>query len=674
MFTARSARQRAIFLINPFFALFVSMTFSVWAADPELQLLIIDVELEQSTDRLTINGENFDNGGMPQVFLDAVELPVLGLGLPDSLVASLEYHPPLKGNYLLEVSTGDLDSQNDMHCFAVDESGNVYGCSDPPSSSWTQKDRVSVRHVPKGPSGAETDDTVLFTWKDGPTNINSFSNSWGDPKWFQLDEDYTIDLRLILNHFPEELDRCDDSYLGEQRSTRLELLDDLDCLEWSENKQNPVCPANSNDPGEGYLLLKDGMLTVRRGYRWDGASMVFPFTKDVRIYPKTAALMRPTVVHDAFYDLLRMKIPNDQCDDFSLCRFQVQKLADCMLYMLSRQDGYDLRKAKANFTTVREFGWTKSAGKVSSWKTHALADAGPDQTHVCAGPDGLKVKLDSSGTRFASTDRNWISNGVEIPGTHNDPAPEFRLPAGRHRIWLEVDYREGTDWLQSDHDDVTIDIQRDTEAPTVTSADDMVGVPNEPGRCGAVVEFKVIANDNCGCPDIDCSPKAGSWFDVGTSPVHCTVTDVGQNTVSASLDVTVEDVEAPVIEGIDDPLNLWPLNHKYHTFAVEDFVTSVEDNCDSIPVSQVTIARATSDEAEDGNGDGNTKDDIVISSDRKSVMLRAERLENSNGRVYTIHLEVTDTKGNTGSAQHQVHSADTRHGWAIDDGVVLTVE
>lgn len=646
------------------------------AASPVLQLLIIDVELDQAADNITIHGENFDNGVMPRVYIDAEELPVLSLGLPNTLVASLEHIPgDLKGNYILEVWTGDTQEQYDSHCFSVDENGNLFDCDDPPAASWEHKDRKSIRHVPKGPPGAETDDMVLFSWKDGPTNINSFSNSWGDPKWFQLDEDYTIDLRLILNYYPEELDRCDDGKgWGSQRSIRLDLLDDLDCLEWSEDKENPVCNSNSNDPGEGYILLRDGVLTVRRGYRWDGASMVFPFTKDVRIYPKTAALMRSTVVHDAFYDLLRMKIPNGQCDDFTTCRYQVQKLADCMLYMLSRQDGYDLRKAKANFTTVREFGWTKAAGKASSWKKHAVANAGADQTQVCAPPSGLSVNLDSTGTKFASLKRKWSINGAEIPGTTDLSTPTVRLLPGTHRVWLEVDYHGDESWLLADRDDTLVDIQPDTEAPIFTSANDIKNIPNEPRKCGAAVSFEVKANDNCGCPVISCYQQANSWFDVGTTPVSCTATDIGNNTVSASFKVHVDDVEAPQIFGVKDPLSIWPLNHKYKVFTTRDFISSLEDNCAVPSIDQVLISKVASDEPEEGKGDGSTLNDIVIAADRKSVQLRAESLENGNGRVYTVYVEVKDVADNLATAEFEVHATNENHGWAINDGVAYFVE
>jgi len=47
-------------------------------------------------------------------------------------------------------------------------------------------------------------------------------------------------------------------------------------------------------------------------------------------------------------------------------------------------------------------------------------------------------------------------------------------------------------------------------------------------------------------------------------------------------------------------------NHKYVTFTIADLVTEVSDNCDSIAIGSVQIASVTSDEPENGVGDGNT--------------------------------------------------------------------
>ena len=91
-------------------------------------------------------------------------------------------------------------------------------------------------------------------------------------------------------------------------------------------------------------------------------------------------------------------------------------------------------------------------------------------------------------------------------------------------------------------------------------------------------------------------------------------------------------------------------------------------------MSSVYISKVTSDEHENGSGDGTTFDDMVIAADCKSVQLRAERAGNGNGRVYTITFKVTDASGNVGTATAKVtvpHSQDG--GPAVDGGPQYTV-
>jgi len=120
---------------------------------------------------------------------------------------------------------------------------------------------------------------------------------------------------------------------------------------------------------------------------------------------------------------------------------------------------------------------------------------------------------------------------------------------------------------------------------------------------------------------------------------------------------------------------MWPPDHKYRTIKVADIVTGVSDNCDSsVGVANVTITSVSSDEAENGNGDGNTSNDIVIAGDCKSVQLRAERSGSANGRVYLIIVKVTDASSNVSTATVKVSVPKSQNGAAaVDDGPNYTV-
>jgi hypothetical protein len=76
-----------------------------------------------------------------------------------------------------------------------------------------------------------------------------------------------------------------------------------------------------------------------------------------------------------------------------------------------------------------------------------------------------------------------------------------------------------------------------------------------------------------------------------------------------------------------------------------------EDNRDAEPT--VTLVSVTSNEPDNGEGDGNTTDDIVIVSDT-CFRLRAERAGGGDGRVYTITHQVTDDCGNSTTVQATV--------------------
>jgi hypothetical protein len=106
-----------------------------------------------------------------------------------------------------------------------------------------------------------------------------------------------------------------------------------------------------------------------------------------------------------------------------------------------------------------------------------------------------------------------------------------------------------------------------------------------------------------------------------------------------------------------------------------DLVSGASDNCDaSVSVASVYITQVTSDEVENGNGDGNTLNDIVIAADCHSVQLRAERDGSQNGRVYRIMLKLSDGSGNVTTAIAKVSVPKNQNGNpAIDDGAQYVV-
>jgi hypothetical protein len=136
----------------------------------------------------------------------------------------------------------------------------------------------------------------------------------------------------------------------------------------------------------------------------------------------------------------------------------------------------------------------------------------------------------------------------------------------------------------------------------------------------------------------------------------------------------VNDTTAPQLSVLA-PAPLTPPDHTYRTFTMANLASAATDTCDAtVGVGSVVITQVTSDEPDNGNGDGNTVNDIVIAADCRSVQLRSERAGPLNGRVYHVTLRVTDASGNstTKVVLVTVPLSDTS-GPAIDDGAMNTV-
>jgi hypothetical protein len=206
------------------------------------------------------------------------------------------------------------------------------------------------------------------------------------------------------------------------------------------------------------------------------------------------------------------------------------------------------------------------------------------------------------------------------------------------------------------------------DIPCVLTCPTDISVPNDPDVCGATVTYTTPSGESCGT--VTCDHPSGSFFPVGTTNVVCT-SSVGP---TCNFNVTVNDTQAPSIT-TSGTISLWPPNHRYSTIAVTDLVTSVSDNCDpSVAIDSVKIVSVSSDEPDNGGGDGNTSDDIVIAGDCQSVNLRSERMGNGNGRVYTITLKVMDTSGNSTTVTVKVVVPKSQSGAAaVDDGPNHTV-
>jgi hypothetical protein len=103
--------------------------------------------------------------------------------------------------------------------------------------------------------------------------------------------------------------------------------------------------------------------------------------------------------------------------------------------------------------------------------------------------------------------------------------------------------------------------------------------------------------------------------------------------------VLVPDTAAPVLDVSVNSEKLWPPNHKYR-----NVTATVEVSDDMDPNPTVTLVSVTSNEPDNGKGDGNTINDIVV-VDNYTFKLRAERSGMGSGRIYTITYKAVNSCG-----------------------------
>ncbi len=129
--------------------------------------------------------------------------------------------------------------------------------------------------------------------------------------------------------------------------------------------------------------------------------------------------------------------------------------------------------------------------------------------------------------------------------------------------------------------------------------------------------------------------------DVNSSGLVVGASSAATNPGRATMWLQQADTTPPELTVSVSPNVLWPPTHRY--VMVEASATA-SDNVDPNPT--IALVSVTSNEPDDGPGDGNTTNDILIDS-QDTFRLRAERNENGTGRVYTITYTASDASGNS---------------------------
>jgi uncharacterized protein (TIGR03382 family) len=133
---------------------------------------------------------------------------------------------------------------------------------------------------------------------------------------------------------------------------------------------------------------------------------------------------------------------------------------------------------------------------------------------------------------------------------------------------------------------------------------------------------------------------------------------------TATTSFAVIDTTPPTVSA--DALCLWPPNHE--RFVIDASMVHVADVCDPHP--SVTFVSGTSSQSDNGLGDGNTSDDIVVHP--STVCVRSERDGRVlAGRTYTVIGTARDAANNTSAFQLPIevpHDRSPASGCAVFGG------
>lgn len=194
----------------------------------------------------------------------------------------------------------------------------------------------------------------------------------------------------------------------------------------------------------------------------------------------------------------------------------------------------------------------------------------------------------------------------------------------------------------------------------------------DPDDAGAVLSY-LWTGDALPLPVAGATPSV--LLPPGEHVLTLTVDDGADGSASDDVTVTVIADETPpeLVLAVESD-ELWPPNHKLHRYAAVDLVESASDDCSDLTVDDVVFGRGTSDEPDEGSGDGNFPNDIAFFESCSEAEVRAERAGPEDGRVYELFLRVADGAGNVTEAPFVVTVPHDGAHSAVDSGVDHEVE
>ena len=168
---------------------------------------------------------------------------------------------------------------------------------------------------------------------------------------------------------------------------------------------------------------------------------------------------------------------------------------------------------------------------------------------------------------------------------------------------------------------------QDVTNPSISCPADIT-VSNDQGNCDALVTFAATGTDNCSPVSITYSQNPGTVFNLGTTAVTATSTDVSGNSVSCTFNVTVEDNENPTITC---PGNATMPNQAGTCGSTYTYAVTSTDNCpgevitqtDGLPSGSIFPVGTTTNTFVVTDGNNNTATcsfDVTVAFDPATVV------------------------------------------------------
>jgi hypothetical protein len=337
----------------------------------------------------------------------------------------------------------------------------------------------------------------------------------------------------------------------------------------------------------------------------------------------------------------------------------------------SRTDTVDVTVVNVNSAPVAEAGGDQTVNEGSSVSLDGSASFDPDGdaiTQRWAQIDGPSVVLTGADTATPTFTAPWLAGGVDSVAT----------------LSFELSVSDG---VLSGTDTVQVVVEQVNHAPVADAGLDQT-----------VDEGVLVTLDGNASGDPDGDPITYAWRQLSGLPVTLSdaagaapsfvapVTGPGGTTLVFELTVSDgllgnepaagepdERVTVNVVNVNDPPLCsaarpsaalLWPPNHKMVQVGILGLADPNDDRL------QIVIAGVTQDEPVSGAGDAATSPDAVIQAD--TVLLRAERLGDGNGRIYRVAFVAVDDQGGSCASSVDVavpHSMKPGRA-AADDGQI----